>query len=212
LFASQNIPVTNLGIGQTGTASFTTNYFTPASASINDTFFLGYTANFNLSSGDTIGVKTTIDGYRYAPYYSTNSNNDTIINVKNASQESGNTWVDNAFENFQLGNHLVILPILKIDYLTSVSGVSKNNFTLFGNYPNPAINSTNIKISLKRAADVTVSVTDMNGRVISSFTKQMGTGEQIIPLETTQLATGNYIYVVRTSEGDGLAATFSVAK
>lgn len=216
LLTSQNISINNLGIDISGAGADTIKAFLFSTASnyIADSFFVGYTPNwsFSASNGDTIGLKTTRDGYRYAPYYFV-AGTDTIINVKNVTQYSDNSWADNAFENFQLGHHLAIFPILVVKYnANAVNGVSKNNLELFGNYPNPASSVTNIKIALKKAARVDVSITDMSGRVIKTISRDLNAGAALIAVETADMAAGNYLYLVRTSEGDGVASTFSVVR
>jgi len=211
LTTSQNFPVTALGIGA---SSLTPFLFSSPTAFIADSFFVGYTANwtFPASNGDTIGILTTRDGYRYAPLYFLASNGDTILNVKNATQYSDNSWNDDFFSNFQLAHHLAIFPILVVNYTTSFKGITKNNLTFFGNYPNPATNRTNIKFALNKAENVTVTVTDMTGKVLRNIQQNYTSGEHTIAIETSELTAGNYLYVVRTAAGEGMGSKFTVVK
>lgn len=211
LTTSQNFSVTNLGIGSTSLPVF---MFNTPSPNIADSFFVGYTANwsFAASNGDTIGILTTRDGYRYSPAYYPLGNGDTLINVKNATQYSDDTWNDDLFSNFQLANHLAIFPIVVVHYTTSAAGVTKNDFTFYGNYPNPATNSTNIKFALKNATEVSITVTDMTGKIIKNIQQNYAAGEHVVPVETSDLAAGSYLYLIRTSEGDGMGSKFTVVK
>jgi hypothetical protein len=211
--APQTVSIKNLGIGNANPDTMKLHMFSTNSGLIADSFFLGYTMNYTWANmaGDTIGLYTTRDGYRYSNGGWT-VGTDTIMNVKNAVQYSDNSWHDANFENFQQFLHLGIFPVMVINYL-SVKGISKNNFTLFGNYPNPATNSTTVKYGVKAATMVTVTITDMTGRIVNTINEgTVSAGEHTVSINTSDLAAGNYIYLVRTGEGDGMAARFTVIK
>jgi hypothetical protein len=214
LLTSQNILVKDLGIDNVGGVdSLKMHMFNTSTGYLVDSFFIGYTFNYTWAqmAGDTIGLYTTRDNYRYAPYYFF-AGTDSTVNVKNAAMFSDNTWHDLAFDNFQQGLHLAVFPIFVINYL-SVDGITKNNFTLFGNYPNPATNSTNVKYAVKNTTEVTIQVMDVTGRTISSSKEgKMAAGEHTATINTSNLPAGSYVYLIRTSEGEGMAAQFTVAK
>ena len=95
----------------------------------------------------------------------------------------------------------------------SISGVTRKDLTFFGNYPNPAVNSTNIKFSLAAATDVTIYITDMSGRTINTISQAgLAAGEHTVPVSTENMPAGNYIYLVRTGTGSGIASKLTVAK
>lgn len=212
---STNFAVKNLGINRTSNAD-TLKYFalSAPTAPISDSFFVGFEPNYAWSAngGDTISLKTTRNGYRYSnPAYLQGT--DTILNVQNATKYSDDTWHDNYFDNFQLGNHLCVFPVFVIQLPSSVNGITKNNLTFFGNFPNPASDKTTVKFSLKNAAEVTLTLTDMSGRTLRTInTGKLSAGVQNIALSTADLAAGNYIYMIRTSEGDGMGAQLTVIK
>ncbi len=204
-----NIPITALGIDVSDTSSDTGNVylFATPTAFLRTSFFVGYSINYSFAAlgGDTIGrtsAAATIVG------------TDTLINDVNVTQLSTGVWEDNQTGRFRMFNNLEIFPIVKIGNGTlSVKGITKNDFTFFGNYPNPAVDGTNIKFSLAKATDVTITISDLNGRTVNTISQaNLGTGEHIIPVSTSNLAAGNYIYVVRTGNGDGIASTLTVAK
>ena len=135
-----------------------------------------------------------------------------MINVQNATMESDNTWYDNYTQNDSLYNDLAIFPIVKIGGPTSV-GITKKNLTFFGNYPNPATDQTNIRFSLAAGTDVTIQVMDMTGKTLKIITQnKLAAGEHIIPVDISGFAAGNYLYLVHTADGAGVASELTVLK
>jgi len=193
------------------TDSVQTHMFTTPAGNL-ATFFVGCTINYTSFAGDTIGLYSSTDGERTsAPY--TVSGADTIANNVNVTQYSDNTWHDNATDNFGLYYNYFLFPIVVINGPVSVSGVTRNNLTFYGNYPNPAVNSTNIKISLANPTDVTITITDATGRTVNTINQtNLSVGTHIIPVSTANMPAGDYIYLVRTAAGDGMASKLTVIK
>jgi hypothetical protein len=53
----------------------------------------------------------------------------------------------------------------------------------------------------------------MNSRLINTITlKNLSAGEHITPIQTSDLAAGQYVYGIYTSVGGGIASKFTVAK
>ena len=214
--ASEQVGITQLRMG-VGSAPDTQKltWFTTPTNYLNDSFFVGYQLNYTFASanGDTIALYGDQQGERNDAVPFTVQNGDTIWQVRNATQYSDNTWNDNFQVATNLYHNLEILPVFIVHITTGVNGISKNNFTLFGNYPNPATNSTNVKYALKAATTISVSVMDVTGRVISTINEgTVASGDHEVTIPTSQLAAGNYVYVIRTGEGDAMAAQFTVAK
>lgn len=214
LASSANVSIKNLGINISG-GNDTLTYvpFTAPTAYLTDSFFVGYEISYTSTAlgGDTIGLVYTTQGDRDAPVYTT-SGTDTFLFVRNAVLGSNNTWVDEFSQNTGLFHNFAIFPVVEVKWTTGVSTLNKGNLSFYGNYPNPATNNTNVKFALKNATEVTITVTDMSGRTISSSTKKYNAGEQIVSIETADLPAGNYICIVRTAENDGVANKFSVVK
>ena len=210
-------PLLISGIGMVNHQLSDTNYYyllQTATSYLTDSFYVGFefTNPYTWASmaGDTVCLVASKNGERHSSAGSV-SGADTILNGQNSFKDNSGNWHDIALE---LGffNHLFIYPVLIIKEL-SVNGVTKNNLTFFGNYPNPAVNNTNIKYAVKRSTDITVQITDLNGRVINTVNENgISTGEHILNINTSNLPTGNYIYTVRTKEGDTMACQFSVVK
>jgi hypothetical protein len=180
-------------------------WFASPTTYLTDTFFVGYTTAYTFTAlgGDTIGVATTRTGGRNSPIW-TIAGTDTTINVQNASS-IGTTWLDEGV-NIGFKINFFMFPVVNTKSSLLVHGISRNNLTFYGNYPNPANNVTNIKFSLGATTDVAIEVMDMNGRVMQSINKQgLTEGTHIIALETSALPAGDYIYMIRTTEGDGIA-------
>ncbi len=215
--ASITKPITAVGIATTDTASDTVklHWFTTPSAATHK-FFVGYTLAYDPAAlnGDTISLIVSRDNERHTatfPYDFTDGT-DTIINNANAVLFKDNTWHDNGLDNFFIGNHFFLFPVVKINSPSGVGGITKNNFTLYGNYPNPANNETNIKFAVANNTEVTVTVYDMAGKVINTIKQNCNAGTQIMVLNTSTFAAGEYLYLVHTAEGEGIASKFTVAK
>ena len=212
--ASVTVPLQHLGISNTsGVPDTAKSYWFPTATAYVPSFFVGYTISYSFPTlnGDTIGLKATKDGERHISYYSTGGGDTTINNI-NVTQYDDNTWHDNAFDNFQIGDHLFIFPIVKLGLPNGVNGITKNNLTFFGNYPNPATNATNIKFTLVSSSEVTIRISDMAGRTIRTITEKCNAGTQVINVNTESLPAGEYVYLIRTAEGDGFASTMTVTK
>jgi len=226
---SITVPVNQLGINL-GNASLDTPkawFFSTPTNYLDSSFYAGYNIYYSPGSlnGDTIGLYCTLEGERESPLYSivgtaysTIDSDTLIINVQNATQNAGGNWIDNYFDNIYFdsvgfANDLYIFPIVVFQKVSSVKGVTKNNFTLYGNYPNPAVAATNIHFSLAAETDVTVQIEDLNGHLVNTIKQNnLCTGEHTIPVETSGMAAGDYLYIIRTSGGDGIASKMSIIK
>ena len=225
------VPFTQLGIG--AAADTIKAYLFPvATGTIQNSFFVGYTMIYSATAlaGDTIGLACSANGDRTSSLYSiatyvdsvfdtvtsayvADTVYDTTINVQNATQWSDGAWHDNYTDNDSLKNDLAIYPIVVIGGPTGIKGITKNNFTFFGCFPDPAVNSTNISFSLLKNADVTIQLADMAGHCIRTMKETgLATGEHIMPVSTSELASGNYLCIIRTSGGDGIATKITVVK
>lgn len=213
------VPVSQLGIG-----TLKQFLFPAPSGFITGPFFVGYSVNYNFNtlSGDTIGLTSSIKNHRSVPGYTLKytigtagdtTAIDTFITVQNATQWSDGRWRDNYTQNDSLYNDLAIFPIVITGHAISVKGITHNQLTLFGAYPNPANDHTNIRFALAAATDVTISVTDMSGRAITAErSEHLLAGEHTVPVNTTNLPAGDYLYLIRTSGGDGMAGKFVVTR
>ena len=106
-----------------------------------------------------------------------------------------------------------MFPIVKVGTPVSVKGITRNNLTFFGNYPNPATDMTNIKFSLVNSTSVTVTIMDMAGHTVNIINKaNLAAGENTITVNTSSLPSGDYLYIVHTASGDGIASKMTIAK
>jgi len=217
---SQSVSILNLGIGSSGNPdTVKITYFPTPWTNINANFNLGYEINYQFSSlnGDTIGLRTTLNGDgngNTIGYYALDAYNDTVHFGSNCAETSSGVWQD-LFWDFGYFLDYSLVPIIQFNSpdITSVKGVTKNNLTFYGNYPNPATTNTNIKFALQNGADVTINVLDMLGRTVNSIQQPcLGAGDHIVNISTANFASGNYIYVVSTNTGDALAGQMSVNK
>jgi hypothetical protein len=216
------VPVNQIGIGAV-TDTLKNHWFTAPTYLPSSSFFVGYNINYNYNTlnGDTIGLANSPNGVRlpagsaglFSLVYNASTIDttlDTVLNVQNATLGSDNVWYDNYTQNDSIKNNLAIYPIVLIGFPNGVNGVTKNNLTFFGNYPNPAGDYTNIRFSLAQSADVSLQIMDMAGRMTETIKQtNLSIGEHLISVSTAHLAAGEYLYLLRTSGGDGMAGKMS---
>ncbi len=213
--------------GSTPTYNPTVTY-TPfgTPAVVNRPFFLGYTfsSGYNwgtkgsqilslgttpLSTGGAITYYNNIHN-NYYKFKTTGTGAHTMYLAYNAFFD-GTVWKDYNWDD----GDLVLLSIVPIVTANAdeVKGITQNNLTFFGSYPNPATNNTNVKFSLATGTDVTLQIMDMSGRTINTISQnKLSTGEHIIPVQTANMQPGEYLYMIKTATGDAFASKLTVVK
>ncbi len=220
---SITVPITDLGItGSGGTAQ--TFMFDNPTGYLSGPFYAGYTIeyDYNTLNGDTVALMTSADGSRTTPDYKlryvTDATGDTtaidtFVVVQNATQWSDGKWRDNYSQNDSLYNHLAIFPIVVIGDPTGVKGVTRKQLTLFGAYPNPATNTATVRFSLASSANITLTLMDMTGKQLKTQSSiGLLKGEHTISVSVADLPTGQYLYVIRTNNGIGMAGKLEVGR
>lgn len=197
---------------------------------VNRPFFVGYSFNGGYSwatkGSENVALATTpqaaggayfvLDRQRqnyYAHISPATPTNDTCFLSVNAYFDATpgiNKWQDYYWKDGTLFS-LDIVPIVD-SWSDNVEGLTRNNLTFFGNYPNPAVNSTSIKFALAKSSDVSIEIIDMSGRTINTINKgNVGAGEHVIPVSTAELAAGTYLYIIKAG-ADAFASHMSVIK
>jgi len=225
---SVSVPVTGLGIGTTIDTVKKFMFATPSPV-ISSSFFAGYSISYTFDTsagattlGDNIALASSKNGeripagatglYSVDTSYGVDTTSDTLLNVQNATLGADNAWYDNYTQNDSLKNNLAIYPIVLVGNATGVTQITRNGFTFLGAYPNPATSVTHISFSLFSNADVSVQLMDMAGRVVSSAAdRNLAAGRHSMALATDALPAGDYLYLVRTSAGDGIAGKLTLA-
>lgn len=76
----------------------------------------------------------------------------------------------------------------------------KEVFVVSQNYPNPFSNNSEVLIWLSSSSDVTVEITDLSGKVISTVTYgEMMAGNHYLTLNADGLSAGIYFYTIKTA-------------
>jgi PKD repeat protein len=68
-------------------------------------------------------------------------------------------------------------------------------------YPNPVTDHTSVSVKAERSGTFSVEVYDLMGRRMFSFTNELQTGNNLIGIPVSQLPSGIYTLVIRSSEG-----------
>lgn len=98
------------------------------------------------------------------------------------------TWMDK-----ELGYVPVAVESAKISETSS--------FTLYPNYPNPFNSTTTFRYSITEQSEVNLSLYDITGQLVKTiFNKYKGKGDYSFRLNTTDLSSGTYIYLLRSGK------------
>ena len=105
-------------------------------------------------------------------------------------------------------------PMVRLNFEPSI-GVTENfagNMELGQNMPNPANNTTSISYSVKSNANVTLTITDMTGKVVMTVNEgTKAAGDYKITLDASTLAGGMYHYTLSNGE-TSITKAMSVVK
>ncbi|MBI3509778.1 MAG: T9SS type A sorting domain-containing protein [Bacteroidetes bacterium] len=128
---------------------------------------------------------------------------DFHVPVTNSIDRSGGHDVATTFDHYYLCG---------VDFLsTDFVGIAENSaaFGSFKTYPNPANDQVNISLNLIKSGDVTITLTNALGQIVSVENRTMASGENNVQLNTTSLQSG--IYFVNVA-ANGSSSTSKVVK
>ncbi|HEY1046925.1 MAG TPA: T9SS type A sorting domain-containing protein [Bacteroidia bacterium] len=94
-----------------------------------------------------------------------------------------------------LNNEIGLLQSVSVNDLNA----AKEVFVVSQNYPNPFNSNTEVMIWLNANSNITVEITDINGKVVSTQSfGEMNAGNHILNLDSNGLSAGIYFYTVST--------------
>ena len=106
-------------------------------------------------------------------------------------------------------------PMVRFNFDPAIVGISENvagNMELGQNIPNPANNTTAINYSVNSNANVTLTVTDMTGKVVMTINEgTKAAGDYKVTLDASTLAGGMYHYTLSNGE-TSITKAMSVVK
>jgi hypothetical protein len=81
---------------------------------------------------------------------------------------------------------------------TAINDISEGNkFSVEQNYPNPVLNNTKIKFSISEAANITLSISDISGRIVSIPVNQyFPYGNHEVEINMRDVPRGIYFYIL----------------
>ncbi len=125
----------------------------------------------------------------YASTYNVNFDNNFNIYSQSYYGWSVEKWV--------YSGELPVVPIL-ITGVQKETNVIPNKFNLEQNYPNPFNPATTIRFSIVKAANITLTIYDINGRLINEpiRSKYFDSGVYKIRFDASGLASGTYFYTI----------------
>jgi len=179
-------------------------------------FFVGYemTYDFHNLNGDTICIRATKQGSGtgHRDFYTMDASWDTLYHMRNAVEMPTGSWID-PYWQAHLNVNLSIAPIIQRRDITGLSSISKDNFTYYGLYPNPALDNMKLRINTSVSGPISVTIMDVNGRQLS---EQEGifltVGVNELPVNVSNLNAGTYICLINNSKGALFAERFTIVK
>jgi hypothetical protein len=136
-------------------------------------------------------VQRSLDGVNFS----------TIGFVNSQSSEGNSTIARNyTFTDDQLSGYAYYYRLNQVDFdgessysdIIQVKGELPTTWTITDVFPNPASTEVNVIIPAPNRDQVTLSVTDMTGRIVLSSTANLEAGYNIIPVDISFLANGTY--------------------
>lgn len=137
------------------------------------------------------GYTKGMNGYTY-------NNGDNVF-----SDDSNNIELSSVTGSIESGfvlNHTINVngPVL------SVAEVTKPQYKLEQNYPNPFTDATTIPLNLEYDSKVTIAINDLTGRkIFTAFDGSMNAGINDFTLNRNNLASGYYVYKISISNQNG---------
>ncbi len=115
----------------------------------------------------------------------------------NLYDQSRNGW---AVDKWSYSGTLPTIPLTITD-VKKVDSQTPETFTLSQNYPNPFNPSTTIDFSLNKSSNISLSIYDINGRLITKLISgtHFASGNYSVTFDASKLASGTYIYVLKTN-------------
>ncbi len=110
-------------------------------------------------------------------------------------------------QNGQTFGLIAVLPDGQVLLLSNVTGIEENAFGQFNMYPNPATDKLNIEFQDLQASQLSVSVTDLSGRIVKQAESTISQNK--LTINTSGLTGGTYVIRV-TDNQKVLVKKFSV--
>ncbi len=103
-------------------------------------------------------------------------------------------WYDNRDGNYEI--YYKRNPTGNLTGISTINSEIPNSYALSQNYPNPFNPSTKIQFSVPKQAEISINLSDITGRIISSIVqpKQFAAGVYEADFDGSNLATGLYFY------------------
>jgi len=141
---------------------------------------------------------------------------DNYVHVQFQADEIPGTNLQNNVD--AIGNHPVVdndicymaIPVSQIiaasieDAAVSVDKITSSKVFIVGqNQPNPFSGSTDVTIYLNNPSQLSVSITNIAGKLVKSYqTEELTTGNHIVTIDGKDLNSGVYFYTMSASNGE----------
>ncbi len=151
------------------------------------------TLNFHQRKYDTYTPYTLSGGMVYVPMIEVYQGNTFEYAANPLDADFSSRYISDAGDWFWDGDEPFIG--LNFDIALAIDGEENNNFNIGQNYPNPFDNNSTINYSLEEASNVTITFTDLSGKVVKTVNQgTQAAGAYTLDVNSADFAEGVYFY------------------
>lgn len=189
------------------TSNFQLYSFDPANNNVTKEFSINSTANPMIGNLTVYYPKlffsatTTINGQELWSFDGSSAKLEADIYPGNTGSNITELKMANNSLFFSAKNPTYGIELFRYSYYPLTIGHAATGITDCTIYPNPAYKTAYLKVGLQKKESLSVTVTDMQGRVVySSGNELYSEGTHTINIPLNNLASGNYLYQLNSKE------------
>jgi len=161
---------------------------------------------------------TNLDGacnWGNVSYYTINNGTDECIPMVAGTMVSPPLSTETTLSFFYINgacmsNYVNSIPSIPLNIWQGQHEIAASGFNVSSNYPNPYTGKTSVDVSLAKAGDVTIEISNSIGQVLSTTNyKNLHAGVNTLTLDGSSLSKGLYFYTVK-ADSESATKTMSV--
>ncbi len=94
-------------------------------------------------------------------------------------------------------------------HIVLIKGLPVSTLTVSTIYPNPVKNSMNVIVASAEQEVVTINIADFSGKILSTQTRQISIGDNVLQVNTSALSAGNYLLKIISAKGESTTQRFT---
>jgi hypothetical protein len=177
-----------------------------------DMHSIGYDVDLNMWTAEVNHTEfsgTDLDGacnFGNVSYYTINNGTDECIPMVAGTMDNPPLSTETTLSHFYLSgacmsNYNQTLTPIPFTYILGQHELNADHtsFSVSSNYPNPYTGKTAVDVTLPKAGDVTITISNAVGQILSAKTYQnLHTGVNTLTIDGASLSKGLYFYTVKS--------------